>query len=108
MRALHVCCHGILAGVLKEIPGEGYVFRYFDDYQKDPHLPSISLTLPKTRQEYKSKFLFPFFSNMLSEGHNRRVQARLLHVDEDDEFGILAQTALYDTPGAVTVKPIDL
>ena len=55
-----------------------------------------------------SELLFPFFSNMLSEGHNRRVQARLLHVDEDDEFGILAQTALYDTPGAVTVKPIDL
>ena len=46
MRTLHVYCHGILAGILEEIPGEGYVFRYFDDYLKDPHHPAqVPITL---------------------------------------------------------------
>ncbi len=30
----------------------------------------------------------------------------LLHIDENDDFGILLATAQYDTIGAVTVKPI--
>ena len=43
---------------------------------------------------------------MLSEGYNREVQARLHHVDKDDDFGILLATAYRDTAGAVTVKKI--
>ena len=50
--------------------------------------------------------LFPFFFNMLSEGDNRKLQSRMLHIDEDDDFGILLATAQYDTIGAVTVKPV--
>lgn len=49
---------------------------------------------------------FPFFSNMLSEGRNRAVQSRLLHIDENDHFGILLATAQTDVAGAVTVKPL--
>lgn len=44
---------------------------------------------------------------MLSEGHNRLVQARLLKIDEKDDFGILLATAHTDTAGAVTIKPLD-
>jgi serine/threonine-protein kinase HipA len=29
-----------------------------------------------------------------------------LRIDEDDNFGLLAATAQYDTIGAITVKPI--
>lgn len=43
---------------------------------------------------------------MLSEGDNRKLQSRMLHIDEDDDFGILLATAQYDTIGAVTVKPV--
>lgn len=107
MRALEVYCNGSLAGILKECPGDEYAFIYDDAYFADPSLPAISLTLPKSKKEYKSHHLFPFFANMLSEGHNRRVQSRLLHIDESDDFGILSATARYDTPGAVTVKPIN-
>lgn len=107
MRALEVYCNGIQAGILEENPGEGYAFVYDDSYYADPSLPAISLTLPKTQKEYRSPQLFPFFANMLSEGHNRRVQARLLHIDKNDDFGILSKTARYDAPGAITVKPIN-
>jgi HipA-like protein len=29
-----------------------------------------------------------------------------LRIDEDDDFGLLAATAQFDTIGAITVKPI--
>lgn len=43
---------------------------------------------------------------MLSEGENRKIQAQLLHISPDDDFGILLVTAHTDTIGAVTVKPV--
>ena len=36
---------------------------------------------------------------------NRQVQSMLLHIDENDDFGIMLATAQHDTIGAVTVKP---
>lgn len=98
--------NGVLAGTLTEENREQYIFRYDDHYFKDSKMPPISLTLPKTRQEYSSKFLFPFFFNMLSEGVNRKLQCSQLRIDEEDNFGLLAATAQFDTSGAITVKPI--
>ena len=95
-----------LAGILTEVSPAEYVFRYDDSYFADSKMPAVSLTLPKTQQEYRSAYLFPFFSNMLSEGRNRAVQSRLLHIDEADHFGILLATARTDVAGAVTVKPL--
>ena len=105
MRTAEVFCNGVMAGILKEENRNSYVFRYYDNYFADGKKPAVSLTLPKTQQEYRSEFLFPFFANMLSEGTNRKLQSRLLRIDEKDDFGILLATAQYDTIGAVTVKP---
>jgi len=98
--------NGILAGTLTEENRQRYVFRYDDNYYNDANKPGISLTLPKTQKEYSSEFLFPFFFNMLSEGVNRKLQSTQLRIDEEDNFGLLAATAQYDTIGAITVKPI--
>lgn len=106
MRKAEVYLNGILAGILIELSRNEYVFRYDDEYYTDASKPAISLTLPKSKQEYKSEYLFPFFFHMLSEGHNRKVQSRYLHIDENDHFGIMLATAQCDVPGAVTVKPI--
>lgn len=106
MRTLEIYQNGILAGLLTEENRKHYTFRYDDRYFIDESNPAISLTLPKTQQEYNSEFLFPFFFNMLSEGVNRRLQSIQLKIDEEDNFGLLAATAQYDTIGAVTVKPI--
>ncbi|WP_417008522.1 HipA N-terminal domain-containing protein [Bacteroides congonensis] len=107
MRKATVYWNGVLAGELSEISRQEYVFRYDDDYFKDESKPAISLTLPKTRQEYRSDYLFPFFFNLLSEGSNRITQSRLLRIDENDHFGILLATAGHDITGAVTIKPIE-
>ncbi len=106
MRKGQVYLRGILAGELTEISTHEYIFRYNDDYFKDDTKPEISLTLPKTQQEFRSSYLFPFFFNMLSEGSNRISQARLLKIDEKDNFGILLATAQNDVTGAVTIKPV--
>ena len=94
------------AGVLTREDDGSYTFGYDRDYLRDPAATAVSLTLPKTQQEYWSPYLFSFFSNMLSEGRNRAVQSRLLHIDENDHFGILLATAQTDVAGAVTVKPL--
>ena len=106
MRSVEVYRNHNLAGVLTEEDSKNFVFRYSDQYFADPTKPAISLTLPKTHQEFHAKHLFPFFFNMLSEGVNRKLQCRLLKIDEEDHFGLLAATAQYDTIGAVTVKPV--
>lgn len=106
MRAALVYNNGRLAGALKEVSPSEYVFTYDGDYFNDVSAPAISLTLPKSAQEYTSASLFPFFANMLSEGHNRIVQARIHKLDETDDFGILLATAQTDTPGAITIKPL--
>jgi len=106
MRKAAVYRNEILAGFLSEEDENKYVFRYEDNYFSDKELPSISLTLSKSQQEYQSKYLFPFFYNMLSEGVNRKVQTQQLRIDENDDFGLLLATAQYDTIGAISIKPI--
>ena len=106
MRAALIYNNGRLAGSIKEVSPSEYVFTYDGDYFKDEHAPAISLTLPKSRQEFTSPSLFPFFFFFLSEGHNRTVQARIHKLDETDDFGILLATAQTDTPGAITIKPL--
>ena len=106
MRAMEIYRNGVLSGKLTEENRQQVVFRYDDVYFNDATKAPISLTLPKTQQEYRSKFLFPFFFNMLSEGVNRELQSTQLRIDEEDNFGLLMATAQYDTIGAVTVKPI--
>lgn len=99
--------NGLLAGYLEKDDDGGYLFRYNNDYFNDPSLPSISLTLPKTKQVYHSDRMFSFFYGLLSEGINKDIQCRLLKIDENDDFTRLLQTAGDDTIGAVTVKAIE-
>jgi HipA-like protein len=105
VRKLEIYRNGRLAGVLAEDDGH-YSFKYDPDYLKDPTSKPVSVTMPKTDVPYSSSHLFPFFFNMLSEGANRRLQARLLKIDQSDDFGLLSATATADTIGAITVKPV--
>ncbi|HUI32487.1 MAG: HipA N-terminal domain-containing protein [Dysgonamonadaceae bacterium] len=106
MRQVEVYRNGIFAGILAEVNHQQFVFKYDDVYFNDASKPAISLTLPKTQKEYSSKYLFPFFFNMLSEGVNRKLQSKQLRIDEEDNFGLLMATAQFDTIGTITVKPI--
>ena len=52
MRQGAVYMNGKLAGILTEISPTEYVFKYDDTYYADDMQPAVSLTLPKTQQEY--------------------------------------------------------
>lgn len=107
MRKAEVYCHDILAGTLtEEVPGKNYTFIYNKVYLSDPSHEPISLTMPLTTTPYKSEYLFPFFTNMLPEGANRKIVCRSWRLDEKDFFGLLLKIATFDTIGAVTVKDI--
>lgn len=105
MRKAKVYRNGILAGILIQNKQDSYEFQYDDDWFNDTSKPAISMTLPKTKKSHYSTFLFPFFFNMLSEGYNKKLQCRRFKLDENDFFGLLLETALHDTIGAVTVVP---
>lgn len=106
MRELAVYFNDIEAGRLTEqFPGRGYSFQYKEEYLNSS-LPPISVTLPKQSMAYNSEYLFPFFSNMLPEGSNRRVICRSQKIDENDLFGLLVTMADKDFIGAVNVRRI--
>lgn len=106
MRKAEVYNNHRLAGTLEQTDKGEFIFRYDSSYLTDSSTQGISLTLPKTQQEYRSRVLFPFFFNMLSEGANKRIQCTTFKIDEQDHFGLLLATAGNDTIGAVTVKKI--
>jgi HipA-like protein len=107
MRKAEVYRNGILAGILTEESRNSYSFRYDNAYFIDSNKYAISLTLPKSQQEYRSEYVFPFFSNMIAEGANLAIQSRYLKIDERDVLSLLAATASMDTIGAVTVRLIE-
>lgn len=106
MRSCEVLVNKIKAGILEENDKREFIFTYDKEYLERPDAKPVSLTLPIRKEPYFSQYLFPTFANMLSEGENREIQSQLLHVDPEDDFGIMLETCLYDTIGAVTIKPI--
>jgi serine/threonine-protein kinase HipA len=107
MKQLAVYTNDTKAGISTEQnPGVGYTFEYCEDYLNS-NLPPISLTLPKRKEIYYSEYLFPFFTNMLPEGGNRRIICRSLRIDETDYFGLLEAMADKDFIGAVNVRKMN-
>ncbi|MEA3445386.1 MAG: HipA N-terminal domain-containing protein [Bacteroidota bacterium] len=95
------------AGILIQENDGTFTFRYKDNWMADSEKQGICLTLPKTQQEYYSKYLFPFFYNMLPEGANKQVVCKHLRIEPDDYFGLLLTIAKTDTIGAVRVIKIE-
>lgn len=106
MRQLAVHLNDRLVGILTEHrSGRGYSFSYDSNYLLQGG-PSVSVTLPKREISYESEKLFPFFTNMLPEGANRKIICSALRIDEEDFFGMLAAMADKDFIGAVGIKTI--
>lgn len=102
MRQCKVYVNDLEAGLLTEEDSGRYNFSYSVGYTGN----AVCLSMPVRNEAYTSDYLFPFFFNMLSEGANRKIQSQLLHIDENDDFGILLATAQTDTIGTVTIKPV--
>jgi HipA-like protein len=107
MRKAKVLFKNEEAGILSQHDDGSFSFRYQDEWIANNSKQSISLTLPKIEKEFHSKYLFPFFYNMLPEGSNKQVVCKLNRIDREDHFGLLMSTAKNDSIGAVTVRIID-
>ena len=94
------------AGIIAKT-GKTYVFAYNDEYLNKESSRPVSVTLPLRKKAYESDTLFPPFINMLSEGANKRVQCRMLKIDENDYFSLLLATAKVDSIGPITIKAIN-
>ncbi len=97
--------NNMLAGLIEKDAIGNYIFKYDDAYFANANNASISLALPKTKQEYTSEKLFSFFAGLLSEGINKDIQCQLYKIDEHDDFTRLLLTTREDTIGAITIKP---
>ena len=94
---------GILAARLSETD-EGYVLQYDEQYLEQTGNKSISLTLPKRKEPFNSKVLFPFFDGLIPEGWLLDIAVDHWKVKVNDRFELLLTTCR-DTIGSVTVKP---
>lgn len=107
MKSANVYRNRELVGVLTRHSRSSYEFEYDDLWFNNPDKPPVSLTMPKSKKNYRSDHLFPFFFNLLSEGVNRKLQSRQLKIDEKNYFDLLLATAQTDTIGAITVEPLN-
>lgn len=107
MRQAKVLYKNEFAGLLTQSNNGSYIFKYDNQWFNNIKKPAISLTLPKTQQQYESEYLFPFFYNMLPEGSNKQTVCFENRIDTKDYFGILLTTAKKDTIGAVTLIKIE-
>ena len=103
MRKAQVYNNSTLAGILIEKDDRSFEFIYDDFYFLDSTKPAISLTISKSIKTHTSKYLFPFFFSMLSEGFNKQQQCKQLRIDENDHFGLLLKTASDEYIGAIRV-----
>ena len=100
-RTAWIYVRDVFAGTLRETD-EGYCFEYDADYLAEPSAPSVSLTLEKREEPYRSEVLFPFFDGLIPEGWLLQVVSHNWKIDPRDRFGLLL-VACKDCIGAVSV-----
>ena len=101
-----VLYNGRPAGLLEKEKGL-YRFTYDEAYMNTAGSRPVSITMPFLKETYESKELFPVFTNLLSEGMNKRMQCRMLKIDENDYFSLLLATTKEDSIGPLTIKQIN-
>ncbi len=102
-----VYSNDIFVGILYRKDGS-IVFEYAQAYIDSPLSYDISVNLPRMQKKFTSKYLHPFFSNMLSEGSLRKIQCSKLGIDEADDFMVALNTTEYDVIGAITIIPNEI
>jgi serine/threonine-protein kinase HipA len=88
-------------GPLTETAGGGTRFTYESNWTED-----IACCFPVTQREHEwAQGLHPFFQHLGPEGWLREQQARVAHVIEEDDLGLLLRYGA-DCIGAVSIVPL--
>lgn len=96
---------GVPAGIVAETEG-GFEFTYLPEWLANESAVPVSLNLPLRAEPYASKYLHPFFQNLLPEGWLLEVAGKKLKIAKDDDFGMLLATCA-DCIGAAEIIAID-
>jgi serine/threonine-protein kinase HipA len=94
---------GIFCGLITENE-EGYTFVYDDNYLNNNQAKAISVTMPLTTKEYKSKVLFAFFDGLIPEGWLLNIAEKNWKLNYKDRMGLLL-ACCKDCIGAISVIP---
>jgi len=101
LRTAKISFKGLLVGSLEETAAGGTRFIYHEEYGE-----TIACRLPAERKEHEwASGLHPFFQHLGPEGWLREQQARVAHIAEEDDFGLLLRYGA-DCIGAVGVLPL--
>lgn len=101
-RTAYIYVRNTFAGVLSETD-YGYSFVYDKEYLKSEKATVVSLTLPLSENEYRSKTLFPFFDGLIPEGWLLDIVTHNWKIPLSDRFGVLL-IACKDVVGNVSVR----
>ncbi|TGN14679.1 HipA N-terminal domain-containing protein [Leptospira ilyithenensis] len=101
MRRGKVYFQSTLAGFVGE-DEEGYFFQYDSEYLRLTDSSSVSFTLPKREEIYRSKILFPFFDGLIPEGWLLEITIKEWKLDPRDRLSLLLSVC-QDCIGAVSV-----
>lgn len=88
-RTAYVYVRSTFVGILKKTD-EGYSFKYDENYATNAANAPVSLTLPMRKDEYTSKWLFPFFDGLIPEGWLLNIVIHNRKLDNHDRSGILS------------------
>ena len=103
-RTAYVFVRDDFAGILCETDS-GYSFAYDAGYLEKSDSTSVSLTLPKRKEEYTSKTLFAFFDGLIPEGWLLNIVTHNWKLNPSDRFGILL-VACRDSIGNVSIREV--
>ncbi|MBC7475717.1 MAG: HipA N-terminal domain-containing protein [Candidatus Sericytochromatia bacterium] len=101
MRKANIYIYEQLAGLLIENE-EGYTFTYNNNYLSDKNAEPVSLTLPLTEIEHKSRTMFPFFDGLIPEGWLLEIAEKNWKLNPRDRMGLLL-ACCFDCIGAVSI-----
>ena len=101
-RSAYIYVRNVFAGVLSETD-YGYSFLYDEEYLQNENATAVSLTLPLSKNEYRSKTLFPFFDGLIPEGWLLSIVTHNWKISPSDRFGVLL-VACKDAVGNVSVR----
>src|SRR5215472_1802698 len=111
VNALGVHLHDRRIGIINRLAGDSHIFAFEQDYIDDPNRPTLSLSYKSrtgglvTTVRPVSRHLPPFFSNLLPEGHLRRLSRP--EGRSEKGVGILSDGRARRRPGRRCHSPAD-
>ena len=95
-----------LAGILTEEENGEYLFVYNEQYIRQFPKQYITFNMPVSKQQYRSKRLFPFFDGLIPEGWLLNIAAESWKINKNDRMGLLL-ACCKNSIGAVSVHPVN-